>query len=148
MAVGKVHSVARCRMRERGQMTVELCVVLPVVIIIAAIVFNALTFFSYCAEFDRSFRNAVRVWAVSPPSSMAFDTAMEQVLCQVEPDASDNPRATISYEVSADATATITGTLEYQPTLFGLRVRSEVFGVTLPSLAHTAQLVVASDAAD
>ena len=39
-----------------GQATVELAVVLPVVIIVAVIAVNALTFFGACAAFDR-FKN-------------------------------------------------------------------------------------------
>lgn len=141
MAIGKLCD-------RRGQMTVELCVVLPAVIVIAAIAFNALAFFSQCAEFDRSFRNAVRIWAVAPPTSMDFHTAMEQVVCQVEMAQGDTTMTTVSYEVGADAMATVTGTLEYAPTLFGLRTRSEIFGVPLPSLTHTAQIVVATDGVD
>ena len=51
---------SRVQADDRGQMTVELLVVLPVVLIVAVVAVNALTFFGDCAAFDRVARNAVR----------------------------------------------------------------------------------------
>ena len=84
---------------ERGQMTVELAVAFPVLIIVAVIGVNALTFFSECAAFDNAFRDAVRVHATSPASGQgveqssalvqtalaaAFDAANEETRVSVE----------------------------------------------------------------
>ena len=52
--------------RVRGQMTVELAVALPVLIIVAVIAVNALTVFADCAAFDRAFRQTVRAYATAP----------------------------------------------------------------------------------
>lgn len=42
-----------CARDERGQMTVELAVMIPVLVAIAVIAMNAMLFFSECAAFDR-----------------------------------------------------------------------------------------------
>lgn len=51
---------------ERGQATVELAVVLPIAIIVAVIVVNALAFLGSCATFDRVARQAVCAWGAAP----------------------------------------------------------------------------------
>ena len=139
MAVSKL----ACR---KGQMTVELCVVIPVVMVIAAIVFNALTFFSCCAEFDRMVRNAARTWVVAPPSSMDLHTAVEQLDHRIWFDsAGENPSVSFTYEADASDLVTVTANMEYRPTLFGLQTRQELFGVALPALRHSTQITVACD---
>ena len=57
-----MNAICRKLADRSGQMTVELCAVLPVVIVIAAILVNVMTFFGECAEFDRVARNSVRLW--------------------------------------------------------------------------------------
>ena len=56
----------RCKRFEKGQMTVELAVAMPVLIVVAVIAANALTFFAECAVFDRVAHEAVRVHAAAP----------------------------------------------------------------------------------
>lgn len=128
---------------DSGQMTVELMVVLPVVIVIAVIAVNALTFFSTCAEFDRVGRNAVRVCAASP----AYGQELSQSAALVETAVSDEldlPNADVSVSVRQDALghAAFDLALSYRPTLFGLGLKDEVFGVSLPALRHTTCLVI------
>lgn len=128
---------------ERGQMTVELMVVLPAVIIIAIIAVNALTFFGMCAEFDRIARNAVRICATSP----AYGQDVGQSVAQVEQmivEAMDLEGGACAVSASQDALGhtTFDLALTYQPTLFGLGLKSEVFGVALPQLAHSTSLTV------
>ena len=128
---------------ERGQMTIELAVVLPVLVIVAVIAVNALTFFGQCAVFDRVVRDAVRVHAVAS----AYGQGAEQACALVEQDARaalDAPNLEIS--VSCEGTGAdferYTGALEFHPTLFGMGLRAEVFGVSLPKLVHTTSYVV------
>ena len=54
------------RRSTRGQMTVQLAVAMPVLIIVAVIAVNALAFFAECAVFDRVAHEAVRVHAAAP----------------------------------------------------------------------------------
>ena len=69
---------------ERGQMTVELCIVFPVAIVIAVIAVNALLFFGQCSSFDRVARNAVRVIAASPPTKEASADLAARIEATVE----------------------------------------------------------------
>lgn len=121
-------------------MTVELMVALPVMLVIALIAFNALTFFGLCAEYDRVARNAVRVYAAAPTSLTGSEAAGE-VSAAIEA-ALDCPTAESAVEASLPhlAPATFTCTLVYHPTLFGIGMRSEVLGVPLPPLRHTVSL--------
>lgn len=124
-------------------MTVELAVAFPVLIVVAVVATNALLFFSECAAFDNAFRDAVRIHATSP----AYGQGVEQSRAQVASDLAasfDRPfEATqVSVEGAAAGHTRFTATIEFSPTLFGLGLKSSVFGVALPSLNHTASFVV------
>lgn len=130
----------------RAQMSVELCIVLPVVIVIAAISFNALSFFSYCASFDRDMRNSVRLWVAAPPSRFNLYSALDMAWTQLDYlYSADNVAISFEYEETDDRMVEVEALLEYRPTLFGLPTRGEVFGVRLPALTHRSQLVVRTD---
>lgn len=128
---------------ERGQMTVELLVVLPVVLIVAVIAVNALTFFGDCAAFDRLARNAVRLCAASPAYGQDVGQSALDVRAMVE-EAMGRDNLEVEAEASGGALghATFTVTLRYAPTLFGLGLRDEVLGVRLPHLEHRTSLTV------
>lgn len=128
---------------DRGQLTVELAVVLPVALIIAVIAVNACTFFSECAEFDRLARNAVRVCACSP----AYGQGIEQSAAAAEAmigEALDLEceEVAVSAQVRGGGYVSFEAQLRYRPTLFGMGLREEVLGVPLPSLCHSVSLVV------
>lgn len=133
------NKIAECR----GQMMVELCVVFPVVIVIAVIATNALSFFGYCAEFDRISRNAVRTYATAPAHGQATDESVALVSNAVE---SAFDASNLQCEVTANKDyrgyETYDMTLKFTPTLFGLGLQTEVFGVSIPQLKHTSHLTV------
>lgn len=135
----------RLQKGEAGQMTVELVAVLPVALIIALVVVNALTFFSECAAFDRLSRNAVRVCATSPGygQTVADSVAKVQALLDGEMTA-DNLTVEVGAEQDALGHACFTMKLRFRPTLFGLGLRDEVLGVSLPALEHTETITVDS----
>ena len=125
--------------RDSGQMTVEMAVVFPVLVIVAAIAVNAILFFSECAEFDRMARQAVRIYATAPAYGQNADAccaAVEQELRM----AFNRPYVHVS--VTRTATAfdfdEYVAVIEFSPTLFGMGLRDQVFGVDLPHLTHTA----------
>ena len=130
---------------DRGQMTVELAVALPVLIVVAVIAVNACTFFCECAVFDRVVHEAVRVYAASPaygegPGQAC--AAVEQAVCgQLAADNLDVSVTHASVGVDFDE---YRATLGFHPTLFGMGLRSQVFGVSLPKLEHTTVYVVDS----
>lgn len=141
MGVGAIGPFGR--RNEAGQATVELAVVVPVIIVVAVVVVNALTFFGTCASFDRVARQSVCALAAAPNASEDAATiaaAVEAVLV----DATDGTSATVDVRVEGDALGLTryTARLEYAPTLFGLGLRSQVFGVSLPPLVHEVELVV------
>lgn len=129
--------------RQSGQMTIELACAIPALIIIAIIATNALAFFADCAELDRVAREAIRVHAASPAYGQAADQSCALVEQTVK---SALERPNVELSVSHTSTGfdyeAFTVTAEYSPTLFGMGLRSEVFGVPLPRLFHTLTYVV------
>lgn len=127
-----------------GQMTIEFVVALPVMIVVAAIAVNAMTFFGTCAAFDNDLRDLVRVHATSP----AYGQGVEQSCIAIEQDLSSafQSQENVSVHVSAQAVfgghTAFTGTVEFSPTLFGLGLKDSVFGVSLPKLVHREEFTV------
>ncbi len=131
------------RLGNRGQMTVELCVVMPIAIVIAVMVVNAATFFGYCSEFDRVTRNAVRVVAASPESHQSRSDAVSRIKSYIKDSVNaSNISCDVEVSVNAYGLETYKATLRYWPTLFGLGMKTSVFGVQMPSLSHSSSLTV------
>lgn len=128
---------------EAGQATVELAIVFPIVIIIAVIAINALLFFGQCASFDRVFRQVVSTVASSPASGQ--NTANTKNLLERELYEAFT-QSNIDFEVSVEANSgdfhRFSGKLLMQPTLFGMGLKREIFGVSLPSLTHECQMTI------
>lgn len=124
-------------------MTVELAVALPALLTVALVVVNAATFFGQCAAFDNLFCEAVRVHGVSPAYGQSTQESAELVRSSL---AEAFPQGNLEVSVSAEDAGLghtrFTGVLRFAPTLFGYPLRSEVFGVAFPRLAHRAQIVV------
>lgn len=134
---------ARFMRNAGGQATIELAAAIPVFIIVLTIATNALAFFADCAVFDRVAHDAVRVYASSP----AYGQTAGQSCALVESELrsvldADNVRVRVSYAPAGIDLDQYTATIEYSPTLFGLGLRSEVFGVQLPVLTHVTTYVV------
>lgn len=128
---------------ERGQATVELAVVMPVALALAVIAVNALSFLGTCAAFDRTARQTICAYAPAPD---AGQTAAEVAVLVEEAldDALGAPNVTIEVSVQGAAAARqrYCARLAFAPTLFGLGLRDEVFGVRLPRLTHEVSLTV------
>lgn len=128
---------------ERGQATVELLVCLPVMLVVAVIAVNALTFFSECAAFDRLAHQAIRVHAAAPAYGEDAAGAAQRVSSALQ-ESFDRENLTVSVasESRFGGHASFTATLEYAPTLFGLGIRSQVLGVQIPPLTHSVTYVI------
>ena len=126
-----------------GQMTVELVVAVPALIVVALIAFNACTFFAQCAVFDRAAHEAVRVYAVSPAYRQGYSQSCSLVEQGIQ---SALDAANVEVSVSHNSTGfdfdKFTATMEFSPTLFGAGLRSEAFGVAMPRLTHSSTFVV------
>ena len=130
---------------EGRQMTVEMAVAMPALIVVAVIAVNACTFFYQCAVFDRVAHEAVRVYAASPAygegSGQACASVEQAVRSQLDDQNLDVSVADANVGADFDDYRV---TLGFQPTLFGMGLRSEVFGVSMPQLEHTTSYVVDS----
>lgn len=126
-----------------GQGTVELAAVMPALLIVAVIAVNACAFFSECASFDRLARQAVRTFATSPGYGQGADQGRAKVASALEAAFDSwNEEVSVVVESAGGQCVRYTATLSYLPTLFGLGLKSEVFGVSLSPLRHSASLVV------
>ncbi len=138
-----MNAICRKLADRSGQMTVELCAVLPVVIVIAAILVNVMTFFGECAEFDRVARNSVRLCSSSLPegadASSVSGNIVAMICAEME---SDDVSCESSGPLGAQGYVTYSLEYSYTPTLFGLPLRATVFGVTMPKISHSIQMAV------
>ena len=128
---------------EVGQMTIEFVVALPVMLVVAVVAVNACTFFGLCAAFDNDFRDAVRVCATSP----AYGQDIAQSCAAIEEELkracmAENVEVKVEARSVSQGHTAFSGVIRYAPTLFGLGLKSEVLGVSLPSLSHTEELTV------
>ncbi len=64
---------------QKGQMAVELAVLIPVVIVVSLVVFNLARFVSLCAAFDRISLDAVVSQGVSPAGNQTQMAAVDAV---------------------------------------------------------------------
>lgn len=126
---------------EQGQMTVELCIVFPVAIVIAVIAVNALLFFSDCAVVDRAARNAACVLAASPSTQADASTLALLVASAVSEEVGTENIACTASSAEGGLLRFVV-TYSFEPTLFGRGLRSSIWGVPLPKLTHTTQLVL------
>ena len=129
--------VLRKERGDAGQATVELAVVLPVAIVLAVIVVNALSFF------DQLARQAICSYAPSPdagqgPAEVAalVESELEEAL------GTSNLAIEVTVQGRAGSYQRYCGRLSFAPTLFGLGLKDEVFGVSLPRLVHEVDLTV------
>ena len=136
----------RARLEETsGQMTIELAAAIPVLIVVAMIATNAMTFFGQCAIFDRAAHEAIRVYAAAPAygqnPSQSCALIEEAIASALE---SKNVDVSVACSSAGRDLECYRATLEFSPTLFGMGLRSHAFGVAMPYLSHTTELVVDS----
>lgn len=131
------------KQRESGQATVELAVLFPVILIVAAILANALGFLNTCASFDRLTRQLVCAYGASPGSGQGAAEIASSIEAELE-HSFDDPNVAVSVTVTSvdSGLECYCAQLEYSPTLFGAGLRQEVFGVRLPALFHESSLVI------
>ena len=134
------------RLRDhRGQATVELAIAFPVIIIVAVIAVNTLLLFGECSAFDRTARQAIRTYACSPSAGEGSAAICGHIQAALD-DSFDAPYMSCSVEGSGAQYGFMTyrATLQFYPTLFGLGLKEEVFGIPLPQITHSVELTVDS----
>lgn len=128
---------------ESGQATVELAVVLPVALIVAVIVVNALSFFGVCALADRVGNQTACALGSSPQAGESPRAVAARIETAItEQVAFDNVSVSVGAQSEEAGRTRFRVRLEYEPTLFGLGLRREIFGVAMPPLVHETQFVV------
>ena len=129
----------------RGQMTIELAAALPVLLAVALIAANAMTFFGQCAVFDRAAHQAVRIHAAAPAYGQGATTSCALAEADIrEALGGSNVEVSVTCSSVGRNLERYTATLVFSPTLFGCGLRSQVFGVQMPGLTHTTEYVVDS----
>ncbi len=138
----------------RGQMTVELAVVVPVAIVVALIVLNLMWFVEACAAFDQAALDAVVAHGVSPAGEQEGSAAVAQVTAALE--RAMGREGTCEVEVSAQVVSgggeaaplvvspfltRYTCTLVYRPWPRLLRMPGVTYEAPL-ALRHERELVV------
>jgi hypothetical protein len=154
-AATRIRRLVCFRSDERGQMTVEAAVMIPVLIVGAFTIANLMSFVEACSAFDRIAADAVVSQGVSPTGIQTESAACEQVqaciedalgregTCSVEVEASDVAHGWsqgASFSLFPELTR-YTCTLSYRP----WPGRFTIAGVTYappPVLTHTQTLVV------
>ncbi len=132
----------RCK-DESGQMTVEFVIVFPILLLIALIAVNVQLFFSECASFDRIAREAIRVHMCSTAAGQSLEGSCEAVSQVLEENfGADYLDTSLAVVENSFNQLKVRSTLSFHPTLFGMGLRSEIWGVSLPGLTHTVDLVV------
>jgi Flp pilus assembly protein TadG len=127
----------------RGQMTVELAVCIPVILALAAVVINAMIFLGDCAKFDRLAAEAVRIEAVAPASTnYGVSAGAAATQSRLQGYFANRKDISITVSVSGATNNTLSMltqlqtykcTLKYRPPLFG----DEFFGVKFGTIDHT-----------
>ncbi len=139
---------------ESGQMAVELAVLMPVIIVVALVVYNLARFMGYCATFDRVSLDAVLTQGVSPPGDQTEFVAREAVrgaiewsldasgTCEVEVAAEPVRRTRESVPITVSPLLTrFRCTLLYRPWPRSLAIAGVAFDMPL-ALRHERTLVV------
>lgn len=137
------HAAPATRLADAGQATIELVAVLPVLLLVALVVSNAVEFMGHCAALDRLAPQAVRVCAASP--AYAQDAQDSRALVEAELASAfpnENVEVSVAVESVAGGLLEFRARLDFSPTLFGMGLRARMFGMELPSLSHTAVFAV------
>lgn len=134
---------ARLQQGWRGQATVEMAVLFPVVLALVVVSFNAMNYLGICASFDRVFPEQVRVFAAAPQfESNQGDIAADIQLALGAYYAKEDLDVQVTVSEDGWGNSVFHASFEYVPTLFGLSFRSILFGSQLPALQHEASFAL------
>ena len=126
-----------------GQATVELAIVFPVVLIIACVAINAILFFSYCSKFDRIFKQTVCEICTSPAYCVTTINLKDDLQNTLNSSLqAENLEIETSVEGASGGLVKYGAKIYMSPTLFGLGLKSEIFGVPLFKLQHSQNITV------
>ena len=125
-----------------GQMTVELAIVFPILIIIGVLAVNILSFVSTCSSFDRFVKNETRRIASTPLISETSEDCKNNILTSIGSKFNANNLEVECTQENQGEYVKYICKLKWYPTLFGLGLKRDVFGISLPCLTHEESLCV------
>lgn len=94
---------------ESGQMSVEIAVIIPVIVVVALAIANIMSFLGCCATFDRASLDAVIAHGVSPSGLQSELSATAAIQSSIEEALGSNP--SVSVDVSAEPLSGSSGLL-------------------------------------
>jgi len=139
---GAASLAAQCK-GESGQMMVEVAVCLPVMISVALIVINCLSYNARCSAFDARANDAIRSFASTRAGNESAEAASGRIQAELAQSFSGSGE---SVEVRSEAVSM--GCVRYvasfrcRPSLGGQALPESFFGLSCPEFHHETSLVV------
>lgn len=127
----------------RGQATVELAVAMPVLLAVALVAVNALSFMGECAAFDRLARQAICTQGASPGYGQSSQDCAARIQSELNAAFSrDFESVAVDVEGSSPGLVRYTATISFTPTLLGRSFSGEAFGIHIFPLQHRTSLAL------
>ena len=139
-----------------GQATVELAVIIPIVLVVAIIVWQVMEYLVLCARFDRVTEDIIRVYAIESPTARSSSSLCTDLASRIEEmmDTSAHIRVRVAIDVDAansiydllPTTVTYVCRLEFSPwpgTGRTIDIAGTSTGI-IPMFTHTKKLVAGS----
>lgn len=132
--------VACTQRRACGQMTIECAVCFPVLLALALVSYNAMSFICACSEFDRQFCEEVRIHATSLDVYSTVTSVCDDINEAMNTHYVLPENRIITAREQGLGIVRFTGEMIFEPTLFGNRVLQGMGLTKLTSLRHKTSL--------
>lgn len=132
--------VACTQRRACGQMTIECAVCFPVLLALALVSYNAMSFICACSEFDRQFCEEVRIHATSLDAYSTVTSVCDDINEAMNTHYVPPENRIITAREQGLGIVRFTGEMIFEPTVFGNRVLQGMGLTKLTSLRHKTSL--------
>lgn len=121
-------------------MTIECAICFPVLLALALVSYNAMSFICACSEFDRQFYEEVRIHATSLDAHSTVTSVCDDINEAMNTHYVTPENRTISAHEQGLGMVCFTGEMIFEPTVFGNRVLQGMGLTKLASLHHKTSL--------
>ena len=132
--------VACTQRRACGQMTIECAICFPVLLTLALVSYNAMSFICACSEFDRQFCEEVRIHATSLDAYSTVTSVCDDINEAMNTHYVPPENRIITAREQGLGIVRFTVEMIFEPTLFGNRVLQGMGLTKLTSLRHKTSL--------
>lgn len=132
--------VACTQRRACGQMTIECAVCFPVLLALALVSYNAMSFICACSEFDRQFCEEVRIHATSLDAYSTVTSVCDDINEAMNTHYVPPENRIVTAREQGLGIVRFTGEMIFEPTVFGNRVLQGMGLTKLTSLRHKTSL--------